>query len=393
MKEIYSNINIVGGGLIGSITAYALIKLGYKITILEKKPPYIKKKYSDYRTTAISEGTKNFLNTIGIWPQLKKYSEPINKIEVINRNLSNKLEFDNKRRNSNLGYIIKNRDFLSVVYSNLSKKNNFKIYNNIQLCDLQFNKEKIISNTSKYNIVSDVIIAADGRQSYIKNFFKTPSYNKDYKKTALVLTFTHTINHHNTAFEFFYPNGPLAILPMKKNNGEFCSSIVWTSDDKYIRKLKNIDNSTLIKILNQETHNSVGNIKKIISKQIFPLSAHINSKFFERRAVYVGDSAHSFHPIAGQGWNLGMSDVENLYKLFKKYKSLGIDPGDSFFCKEYHNESFYRAYRLYQITDKLDSIFQIETPIFNFSRSLGLQFINKNKRIKNLLSDFAMGVN
>jgi len=107
----------------------------------------------------------------------------------------------------------------------------------------------------------------------------------------------------------------------------------------------------------------------------------------------VGDAAHSFHPIAGQGWNLGMKDVENLFNLIIKYKSLGIEIGGEYFCKEYHNNNYYNAYRLYQVTDKLDSFFQNQNPVISFVRSQGLKYLQKNKKINNWISDFAMGIN
>jgi 2-polyprenyl-6-methoxyphenol hydroxylase and related FAD-dependent oxidoreductases len=180
---------------------------------------------------------------------------------------------------------------------------------------------------------------------------------------------------------------------MKKNKGDFTSSIIWTNESQYLNDLYKMYDEMLIAILKKEMLNSVGNIKKIISKQIFPLSSHLNSRLFEKRTLYIGDSAHSFHPIAGQGWNLGMSEVENLYKLVKQYKSLGIELGDSFFCKKYHNDNFYGAYRLYQITDKLDSIFQIQNPLIYLARSSGINFINNKIKLKNMISDFAMGIN
>ena len=91
MKKIYSNINIIGGGLIGACAAYSLSKLNYKITILEKNSKFNIKKHPDLRTVAISEGTKIFLNDIGLWKKIKPYAEPIKKISVINRKLSEKL--------------------------------------------------------------------------------------------------------------------------------------------------------------------------------------------------------------------------------------------------------------------------------------------------------------
>ncbi len=393
MKEIHSNINIIGGGLIGSLTAYSLSKLGLTINILEKKPAYDEKKLIDYRTTAISEGTKNFLDKVGIWNKLKPFSQPIKKIKVIDRKLSDQLEFDNKRRESNLGYIIKNKHLLGIAYLLLKECKNVKIFNNIIIDSFSFNKEKIITSTKSKKFTSDLNISADGKNSYVRKIFKTPYFNKNYYKSAFVITFNHSLNHNDTAFELFYRHGPLAILPMKKDKGKFCSSIVWTHNNEYLKNLMAMSNKNIMSVLNSETQECVGKITKIISKQFFPLSAHINSKFYEERTIYVGDSAHSFHPIAGQGWNLGINDTQNLYKIINKYMSLGIDIGDSFFCKEYQKDNYYKAYRLYQVTDKLDSVFKIQNPIIKLTRTAGINIINKNNKIKNLISDFAMGIN
>ena len=394
MKQICTNINIVGGGLIGLFTAYTLSKFGLSITILEKKSAVnFKKNTIDQRTIAISEGTKNFLEKIDIWRDLKPFVQQIKTIKVIDRKIQNQLEFDNQRRKSNLGYIVKNSDVIKLLYNKINKRKNVKIINNVKITNFENTTEKIITNLDDLQIITDLNIAADGKNSFVKQAFKTPYFFKDYKKKAFVIILTHSKNHFGTAFEFFYKNGPLAILPMKKKNGKFMSSIVWTNESNYLLNLKNMDVEKLKSILLQETQNCIGNITGIISKQLFPLTAHINTKFFERRTVYIGDAAHSFHPIAGQGWNLGMSDIENLSNLVNKYLSCGISLGDSSFCKQFNNDNFYNAYRLYQITDKLDNIFRIQNPIFKFSRLSGINFIQKNKKIKNIISDFAMGIN
>tara|TARA_Y200000002_G_scaffold285625_1_gene239674 strand:- start:1150 stop:2331 length:1182 start_codon:yes stop_codon:yes gene_type:complete len=393
MKEIYSNINIVGGGLIGAFTAYSLAKIGFKITIIEKKEPYKSIKNLDHRTVAISEGTKIFLNKIGLWEDINKYAEPIKKIKVIDRKLSNSLEFDNGRRKSNLGYIVKNEHLLNIVYKKLKLQKNVRIFNNTKIVNFEKNIDTIKINLTNSIIVSNLNIAADGKNSFVKQYYKTPYFIKDYKRTAIVLTFTHLKNHNNTAYEFFYKNGPLAILPMQSMNGNFTSSIVWTNEQKYLNLISGLKNEKIISILDHYSQLAVGNIKQILSKQIFNLTAHLNTSFYEDRTIYVGDAAHSFHPIAGQGWNLGMKDVENLFNLIVKYKSLGIEIGGEFFCKEYHNDNYYNAYRLYQVTDKLDSFFQNQNPIISLGRSFGLKYLQKNKKINNLISDFAMGIN
>ena len=393
MKEIKSNITIVGGGLIGAATAYSLSKLGIKVVILEQKAKFNHKKILDKRTTAISEGTKKFLEKINIWNEISNYAEPIKKIQIIDRNQSNKIYFDNQRRNSNLGYIVKNEFILDSLYRRLNKQKNVKIFNNTSIKEIFYQGNRIISKQNNHFVNSNLLLASDGKNSSIRKFFKTPIYSKDYKKKAIVINFYHSKSHKNTAYEYFFNNGPLAILPMQKNKNQFQSSIVWTNTNEFINTLLSLEDNKIISILDEKIKRSVGNINKIITKQTFPLKAHLNSKFFENRVIYLGDSAHSFHPIAGQGWNLGMQDVESLYNLVKKYNSLGLDLGDEIFCKEFQKDNFFKAYRLYQITDKVDSIFKFDNIIFKHARFSAINFIEKSKKLKNQISDFAMGFN
>ena len=393
MKEIRSSVNIVGGGLIGAVAAYSLSKLGNKVVVLEQNDKFNHRKILDKRTTAISEGTKKFLEEISIWDEICNYAEPIKKIQIIDRNQSNKIFFDNQRRNSNLGYIVKNEFILNSLYKKLQRQKNIQIFNNVSLKDIFYEDNSIVTKQRNFYVKTNILLACDGKNSSIRKIFKTPVYKKDYNKKAIVINLYHSMNHQNTAYEFFFKNGPLAILPMQKNKNQFQSSIVWTNTNKFIDSLISLDDNKIISILNDKTQGSLGDIKKIITKQTFPLKAHLNCKFFENRMVYLGDSAHSFHPIAGQGWNLGMQDVRSLYNLIKKYNSLGLDLGDEIFCKEFQKKNFFKAYRLYQITDKVDSIFKLENTMFNHARSTAINLIENSKKLKNYISDFAMGVN
>jgi 2-octaprenyl-6-methoxyphenol hydroxylase len=133
----------------------------------------------------------------------------------------------------------------------------------------------------------------------------------------------------------------------------------------------------------------VGSIPKINSSQIFPLSAHINDSFINKRLIYVGDSAHSIHPIAGQGWNLGVNDVKNLYELSKNKKT---EIGSDLFCKMYNNKSYSKAFQLFQITDKLNSHFINSDKIYRFLSNIGFGVIEKNQSLKNKITKYAMGV-
>ena len=110
--------------------------------------------------------------------------------------------------------------------------------------------------------------------------------------------------------------------------------------------------------------------------------------FINKRLIYVGDAAHSIHPIAGQGWNLGVNVVKNLYELSKIKK---IDIGSDLFCQMYNNKSYHKAFQLFQITDKLNSHFMNSGNIYRSLSNIGFGFIEKNQTLKNKITNYAMG--
>ena len=128
--------------------------------------------------------------------------------------------------------------------------------------------------------------------------------------------------------------------------------------------------------------------KKIKGKKFF---AHINSSFGINRVVFVGDSAHSIHPIAGQGWNLGMRDVDTLIKIIKKALIMKADIGSDLVWKKYHQMIYFDAFSLYQITDKLNSFFTFEGIVSNSIRKTGFNIIDNNKILNAMITNYAMG--
>ena len=390
MKEFNTDVLIVGSGLVGLVAAHCLSSLDYKVTLVDKKNLFnSKKSLNDTRTVAVSEGSKIFLENLSLWGFLKNSAEPIENINVYDRSSRNKIIFNNKLKSKKLGYVIENKKFSKILINQLKKFKNTKVYYGFDLIDLKVNdrSSKAFSNNTIIN--AKIIIAADGKNSQLKKIVGNKTFKKNYNESALVLNFVHEKKLNNTAYEIFYETGPLAILPMKSSKKNFKSTIIWSNNNNFLKKLTSFENIFIKNFMQEKIGNIVGNINKINSTQIFPLSAHINDSFFNKRLIYVGDAAHSIHPIAGQGWNLGINDVKNLYDLSK---NKNIDIGCDLFCQMYNNKSYYKAFQLFQITDRLNSHFLNSGSLYRSLSNIGFSFIEKNQSLKNKITKYAMGV-
>ena len=393
MQELKSDILIVGAGLTGLMTAYALSDLKINIIVIDKYN-FVSEKNNDYdmRTTAIAEGSKEFFEQINIWSKIEKFSEPIKDIRVVDRTIDRVLDFFNQEKNNNLGYIVRNNIIKTILLKLIKKNKNIKLCNNADLKNIYYKDNLILCDFDKIKIQSKLLIASDGKNSRVRTLLKTPIYEKKYKQKALVVNFHHTKNHNSTAYELFFNSGPLAILPMKKfKKNLYSSSVIWTHNEDYINSLYVSERNILSSILEEKINIYIGKINEIVNVQCFNLTAHLNKTFYEKRVLYLGDAAHSIHPIAGQGWNVGVRDIKNCLEIIQQNMNLGLDIGSLNICKQYHHKRFYDSYFLFQITDKLNTIFLNDNLFINTFRKQGFKLINNKKNIKNFITNFAMG--
>tara|TARA_B100000965_G_scaffold352779_1_gene328183 strand:+ start:2307 stop:3479 length:1173 start_codon:yes stop_codon:yes gene_type:complete len=390
MKEINTDVLIIGSGLVGLVAAHSLSTLKYKVTLVDKKNfSNSKKNFNDTRTVAVSEGSKRFLEDLSLWNFLKNHSEPIKTIKVFDRSYKNKILFNNENKNKKLGYVIENIKFSQILKNQLLKFKKTKLLFGQSIKKIQLEEEITKAYTKNYVIKSKLIIAADGKNSEIKKMAGNNTFKKIYPDDALVLNITHEKNLNGTAYEIFFNTGPLAILPMQSKKNFCKSTIIWSNKKNYLKKLNDVSDKFFENFIEEKIGSIVGVVKKINSKQIFPLSAHINESFINKRLIYIGDAAHSIHPIAGQGWNLGVNDVRNLYKTAK---SLQYDIGSDAFCSNYNNLSYNKAFQLYQITDKINAHFKNEINLYRFLSNAGFNIIENTPLLKNKITNYAMGI-
>ena len=390
MKQIHTDVVIIGSGLVGLVAAHCLASLGFEVVVVDKKNfNNSKNQTKDIRTVAVSEGSKQFLESLSLWKNLYKYSQPIKNIKVFNRNPYNKIFFENSKQNALLGYVIKNSIFSKILRSKLSKNKKIKTHYGSEVKHIVSSHDFSQISLKDKIIKAKLIIAADGKNSTVRNIVGTKIYKKNYSEMALVVNLFHEKSLNETAYEIFYKTGPFALLPMLSDNNFYQSSIIWSNKESFVKHLLSSDKKFIANIIEERVGGLIGSVKRINSRQSFPLSAHINEKFFNKRLIYIGDSAHSIHPIAGQGWNLGIKDVKNVMSLCESNK---FELGDENFCKHYNNLSYKNSFQLFQITDKLNSHFLKSNFSNRLLSNVGFKIIENNISMKDKITKFAMGI-
>ncbi len=286
---------IVGAGLIGSLTALELLRKKFSVLIIEKN----NLTYTDNRTLAVNANSREFLKTLGLWDRISKSPENINKIII--RDFINPQELHFENNEEPMGSVIFNYDLLKIAHESLIKNKNLVANVKIPLDELMPNK--IISIMKKKFIFKKLVFSM-GKVQHTTNKIKKYSFKSTHQ--SYVGFFDHSKMHKNFAYEIFTKLGPLAVLPAPKNNKKYSTFIFSTN--------KNLENKEILNLLKKNFNKSHGDIK--IKKNIsnFDLNPYI-SKSLSNNFLLIGDTLRSIHPVAGQGWNLGVKDIQEISKL------------------------------------------------------------------------------
>ena len=367
MKNKINNYDflIVGAGLIGSLTALALLNKKFKVIIVDSS----NLNFSDNRTLAVNANSRDFLINLGIWSKLKKV-EPINKIFIKDNINSETLEFFDQ--NEPMGSVIYNKEILEIAHKVLFKKKCIFKNFNISLAGLSSNKKIILQ---KETFTFKKIIFSLG-----KNFTAFEDINKftfNSNHTSYVGFFKHVKMHNNFAYEIFTKLGPLAVLPAPQSNKKF-STFIFSSKKKYSKnELENLLKKYFI-----STH---GIIKIHNEIKTFPILPHISQSNHDQH-ILVGDTLRSIHPVAGQGWNLGIKDIQDLCLVIDQYS---LDYSD-------FNENYYARRNLESIsyllfTSLLNLLYDNQNKPNTLLIKFGFKFLLNFSYLRNIFIKQAMG--
>ena len=386
------DIVIVGGGMVGASMACALQGSNYKIAVVEayafnsdNQPSF------DERTVALTYSSKLIFNGIGTWAQIDAEAYPILNIEVTNADSSGftTLGIDDINTPA-LGYVIPTRKIGSALHEKLRLQTKLDLFcpATVESIDTHDNHTWVTLTHAQnlINLNAKLVIIADGGRSNLLDKLGIKTSVITYPQSALVGIVSTDQPHHGKAYEHFTNDGPLALLPVRS-----CDyAIAWTLAKADAEHLVNCPENDFINKFQRTFGRRAGTFKSIGQRNLYPLSLSLLDETINKRVVVIGNAAHTVHPVAGQGFNLGLRDVGFLHEILTS--NIDLDPGNSELLNAYQQLRKHDTRQVSQFTHSLIKTFTSELFAVKASRNIGLSAINLLPGVKKSLLRRTMGI-
>lgn len=381
---------IIGGGLAGNCLALALKNSGLKIAIIEaQEREFLQTSVIGDRALALAAGTVDALKGLDLWQGITHAATPIKEIHVSDKGHFGKTRLVAEKENvTALGYVITARDLENHIANQITKLENVTLYCPTRLVGLIADEKAMFVSLKQgeqsLNFTTKLVVGADGGQSSVRQLLGIEQHFSDYKQTALVTTVTATKAHQNVAYERFTNSGPLALLPLNTHD----CAVVWTRKNDEAQALMLGSEADFIEQLQTCFGWRLGKLKLSAPRRAFSLSLIRTEKMISQRAVIIGNAAHQLHPVAGQGFNLGLRDVMVLAQMLKTHEG---DIGESEFLNRFAKNRHADQAKTIYFTDTVVRLFSNEWLALAAVRNLGLAILDMLPFAKSVLARHAMG--
>ena len=386
-------VTIVGGGVAGALLALYLGKARVNTCLIDKGKPSLKLANPFVgRTTSLNLSSINSLREAGIWETIEKNSQQFEEIYVWDAEGSSSVQFNAAEiSRKDLGVIVHNNIILEAIFNELEKIPEIKLIEDDSLMDIKHDPHKVeISTHAGLNITSELLIGADGSLSKVRDLSQIPIRTWSYQQQALVASVVTEKSLNKTAFQIFTDTGPIALLPLAQGSNE--ASLIWSTDEEYGQKILKLERNLLMQELRLKTEDRFGEIICKEDIDSFPLHQLHAKKFYKGRSILVGDSAHTIHPLAGQGLNLGIADVKELSELLTSANRYGRALYDKEILRSYSKKREPESYKMIALMEAFKRGFGSENIWIKLGRSFAFDFANNTKVLKQRLIKEAAGV-
>lgn len=387
------DIVIVGAGIAGLTLACHLQDQGLRIAIINKDAFSIEKKGAicNLRVLALTLASQQSLEQLNVWQRLdsKEYA-PFVGMQIWESQQTANLFFDSADTGvACLGYIIKNSDLEHGLYAQAKTDKELTWFAPSTLIKLQIDQNQaLLTLDSGIELTTNLVVGADGAQSQVRQLADIQIKSTDYAQCALIATVQTEIAHKQIASQIFLPNGPLAFLPLK--NAHHCS-IVWSNTPAEVKRLLSIDDESFCKELTDAFEQRLGKVVSTSSRLSYPLKIQEAEQYIKSGIALIGDAAHTIHPLAGQGANLGIADAQCLAKVILEAKQKHRSTSAFHTLRRYERERRFHNRIMMGGVDGIKHLFASNHPLIQRTRQFGLGMLNNVTGLKNFIARYAMG--
>lgn len=387
------DILIGGGGLVGASLACALSGHGLRIGLIEAVP-YGEPGQPSYddRAIALAAGTQRIFTGMGLWPALESRVTPIHRIHVSDRGRFGFARLDRAEEGvPALGYVALGRDLGAVLSARLSQCADVELIAPARVAGVEFAVDtaqvRVAAENGERSLATRLLVAADGAQSTLRDLLDIPTTTWEYGQTALIANVTPQRPHDNVAYERFTDSGPLALLPMSDAR----CALVWTLRNDQADAVMALDDAAFLARLQERFGQRLGRLLRVGKRSAYPLRLVRARESVRPRLALIGNAAHTLHPIAGQGFNLGLRDVAALAEVLLDARREGRDIGDAAVLARYADWRQGDHRRVIAFTDGLTRVFTSPLPPLAWARDLGMLALDLCPPAKRLFARLTMG--
>lgn len=396
------DVIIIGGGMIGSSLALALGPLGLRIAMIERFSTKSDSQPSfDDRTVALAYGTRTIFNSMGLWERLQQDVMPITSIHISDRGHFGATRLHNRESGVEaLGYVIENRVLGKALQQSLDNHKNLTLYRPAEVMSVYIEESHanvaIAIDDKHQTLTAKLVVAADGSESAVRDQLQMETRIHDYGQTAIVANVSVDSGVNTVAYERFTDCGPIALLPMRPLTGTTGSvarySLVWTVQNDNLAEHIGLSDDEFLHRLQERFGHRVGKFTRVGRRNSYPLKLLKVPSHIQSRVALIGNAAHTLHPVAGQGYNLGMRDVAFLAETIAAALHSGKDIGDLQVLEEYASFRQRDHQSITTLTDGLVKIFTNPLLPVKLLRSTALTLLDFVAPLKNSLAKRTMGM-
>ena len=406
MDSRHLYLAVVGAGLNGSLLALASGEAGLATALIDRVPlKSLTDAGFDGRTTAIAYTSQRLFAALGVWDDLADEAEPIRDIRISDAGHDGRasplhLHFDHReatpgsRDHAPMGWIVENRFLRRALLRRLADCPQVELVAPDEVIETDRNADRAeLTLKSGRRLQARLVASAEGRFGSMREEAGIGARAWSYDQIAIVLVARHERPHRGVAQERFLPGGPFAILPMRDGpEGEHRSSIVWTERADLARRLLELDPPRFQAEFARRFGDHLGCVEPAGPRWWYPLGLVHADRYTETRLVLVGDAAHGIHPIAGQGYNLGVRDIAALVEVLVDAKRLGLDLGAADTLERYAQWRRADNFAMVAATDLLNRLFSNDIKPLRLIRDAGLAAVNRVPALRRFFVRHAMGM-